>query len=311
MIRPDRIRAFFPLMAALGLLVVPGLLRAEDPTPDEIMKGVLSSFSLPLGDLLKKEYPEEWKNLFHGLSGNIAYNFPLDQEAPVDREGGETQGDAGRNQRATATFRYNPLSYWFFTVTFYEYVDDDLQAPWDPDFTYQFGYEDWRPWTLSLVYSNFGGNRLNPDREAGERFTRFEEGTIRAGMKWTLPQWMEALFIVHPEGGVRGSVNYLATPRYFDQDSGETRHWKHRLSLNVKYTIYKWLHFTWSAYWYPDRDQRQPWDPDFTYQFGFMNWRPGTLSLQYNNFAGNRLFGGDGGGSLLDGSLSASWSWAF
>jgi hypothetical protein len=164
---------------------------------------------------------------------------------------------------------------------------------------------------LSLVYSNFGGNRLNPDREAGERFTRFEEGTIRAGMKWTLPQWMEALFIVHPEGGVRGSVNYLATPRYFDQDSGETRHWKHRLSLNVKYTIYKWLHFTWSAYWYPDRDQRQPWDPDFTYQFGFMNWRPGTLSLQYNNFAGNRLFGGDGGGSLLDGSLSASWSWAF
>jgi hypothetical protein len=294
------------------LLLVPGPLRGEE-TADEIMKSVLGSFSLPLGDLLQKEHPEEWRNLFHGLSGNIAYNFPLRRRKPTDREGGDAGGDEGRNRRGAATFRYNPLSYWFLQTTFYLYANDDLKAPWDPDFSYVFGYDDWRPWTLSLVYSNYGGNRLDPDRSAGERYTRFEEGVIRAGLKFTLPRWMEEWFIVHPEGGVRGSANYLLTPRYFDAAAGETRKWKQRMSLNVKYTIYKWIHFTWALYWYPDRSQRQPWDPDFTYEFGLFDWRPGTLSLQYNNFSGNRLFGGsgDGGGSFLDGSVSASWSWAF
>ena len=181
MIRPERLAPFLGFLALISPIFWTGPAAAQEPSPDEIMKSVLSSFSLPLEDLLEKEYSKEWKNLFQGLSGNISYNFPLNQEPPADREGGDTQGDEGRNQRATATFRYNPLSYWFFNVTFHQYVAEDLQAPWDPDFTYQFGFMDWRPGTLSLQYNNFAGNRLFG---GGGGDGGFLDGNISASWSW-------------------------------------------------------------------------------------------------------------------------------
>lgn len=47
------------------LWVPPTLLAQEEETATAIMKGMMSSFSLPLRDLLKKEHPSErW---FHDL----------------------------------------------------------------------------------------------------------------------------------------------------------------------------------------------------------------------------------------------------
>lgn len=213
-----------------------------------------------------------------------------------------------------ASLRYNPLSYWYIESTFFKYCDKEYQAPWDPDFTYSFGYDDWHPYTLSLVYSNYGGNRLNPDKEKGEHFTRFEEGTFSLGWKYTLPRWIEELFIVHPSGGIRGSVNWNLTPRYPDE-SGSTEEWKQSFSLSMKYTIYEWWYFDVNVFWYPRSDQQQqPWDPDYTYGFGFFDWHPGSFSLQYNNYSGNRFSSGnraENTGKFRDGSVTASWSWVW
>ncbi|GBC60641.1 hypothetical protein DENIS_1598 [Desulfonema ishimotonii] len=300
-------RLALPVILILLLCLCPPV-SAE--TPEEIMKGVLSSFDLPLRDLIREEHPADWKDIFNGLSGNFGVSYPLDKEKPQTEDGAASQGSQkGRDVRLSASVRYNPITYWYFLTTFYKYPDDDFKASWDPDFTYSFGYDDWHPYTLSLVYSNYGGNRFNPDRDAGEKYTRFEEGTINLGFKFTVPRWVEEIFIVHPAGGIRGSLNYTLNPRYLDS-SGETEKWKQRLGLNLKYTIYKWIYLSTSFYYYPRSDQQQPWDPDYTYGFGFFDWHPGTLSVQLNNFSGNSA-GGNFFDNLRDASLSATWSWAW
>jgi len=243
---------------------------AEEVTFREIMRGAMNSFSLPLRDLLKKEYPSEWRNLFHGLRGNVAFNYPLREVPPEGGVGQESQGERGTNMTLTATFTYNPLSYWFFSVTLYKYLRPDYQAPWNPDFSYTFGYDDWHPFTFSLIYSNYGGNRFCPKR--GERTTAFEEGTISLGWKFVLPKKIERLFTVHETGGIGFSINYNYTPKYFDLATLSRKKGKHSVSLTIRYIIYKWWYATVTLFWYPDPRQQQPWDPDFTYGFGYFDW---------------------------------------
>jgi hypothetical protein len=63
--------------------------------------------------------------------------------------------------------------------------------------------------------------------------------------------------------------------------------------------------------YYPDKTQQQPWNPDYTYGFGFFDWHPGTISVQYNNYSGNRFKLSDraaGTGHFQNGSISVAWS---
>jgi len=279
---------------------------------EEIMKSVLSSFSLPLRDLLKKEYPSEWKNIFTGFSGNIGINIPLKHCKIQKTKGKGSQGERGTNTTLNASIKYNPISYWFLNVTFYKYLNKELQAPWNPDFSYTFGYDDWHPYTFSLIYSNYGGNRLKPDKNKGEAFTHFEEGTFSLGWKFVIPKYIEKLFIVHKTGGIGCSINYNLSPRYFDLATLENKTWKQSISFSIKYTIYKWWYINATFFYYPHPNQQQPWDPDFTYGFGYFDWHPGTISIQYNNYSGNRFpwkKHSPNTGRFKDGSISIFWSW--
>ena len=160
------------LIVAILVIFPPATPAAKNESSHEIMKGVLSSFSLPLGDLLKKEHPSEWKNLFEGFSGGFGFNCPLKENPPGDTPGSGPHGEPATNMTVTASIKYNPLSYWYVNTTFYKYLRSDYQASWDPDFSYGFGYDDWHPYTLSLTYANYGGNRLNPDKKKAKSLQR-------------------------------------------------------------------------------------------------------------------------------------------
>ena len=306
------------LIALLGCLASALQTNAETEEEtveeEEIMKGVLSSFSVPLRDLLKKEYPSEWKNLFHGFSGSFAFNYPLKEVPPRDVEGAGSQGDMRGNLTVTASLKYNPVSYWYINTTFYKYINKGYQASWDPDFSYTFGYDDWHPYTFSLIYANYGGIRLNPDKKKWETFTDFDEGTISLGWKFLIPSYIEDLFIVHHTGGIGCQVNYNLTPKYMDLASLQKKGWKQSLSLTIKYTIYKWWYANITFFYYPRPEQQQPWDPDYTYGFGYFDWHPGTITIQYNNYSGNRYPWRDKSpntGQFKDGAITISWSWAW
>lgn len=276
-------------------------------------EGVASSFSLPLRDLLKKRYDSEWLNLIDGFAGGFAIDMPLSPpiSSPVRYAAGTSAlrlGDA----RVSGTVRYTPLSYWSGTVTVNKYLSAGAQQPWSPDFTYVVGYDDWHPYTLSLVYANYGGNRFNPhERQDGVR-TEIEEGALTLGWKIAAPKALERAASLHRSGSIGLQVIYSATPRYTDAQGGKGR-WKQRAGLLAKYGVYGNWYLTGTAYAYADARKQQPWDPDFTYGFGYFDWHPGSFSLQYNNYAGNRFWWNKhrpGGARFREGTVTLSWSWA-
>ena len=171
------------------LLLAPAIAEQQLENQEIILKAMVSSFDLPLGDLSRKKYESELLNIFDGFSGNFSIDFPLTQSEKQRTSGVDRQGVRSKNNiTLQASIKYNPLSYWFINATFYYYLDSSLKASFNPDFSYSFGYDDWHPYTFSLVYSNYGGNRFNPNKRKNERFTTFEEGTISIGWKFLIPK---------------------------------------------------------------------------------------------------------------------------
>lgn len=247
------------------------------------------------------------------FSGVLAFDLPLNRDD--ETAGAGTQGDfVLRSPTISATINYRPAGALFARTTLYGYFDRSRQQPWNPDFTYAFGYEDWRPNTFSAVYENYNGNRFSPDEEKGERITRFEEGTIRASYRMNVPDWIERIFVVHPGDRMSATISALGVPRYTRADATERGRWKKALSLDVNTRPYRNFTVSTRFFYYPDRKQRQPWDPDFTYGFGWSDYRPGSFSVQYNNYSGNRYSAGERApntGRFSDGSLSILYNWAW
>lgn len=299
------------LLLAAALAAVATRARAEDGVGAQMLAGLRSSFAVPLHQLDHGPYQSEWANLFAGFSGNLAFDYPL--SSGDAQEGSGTQGSqslGGPNFQQTV--RYNPLGSWFGQITFYQYVHRSQQEEWNPDFSYAFGYDDWRPYTLSLVYSNYTGNRLDPS--PGQSVSNFDEGTISFGWKFRFPEPVTRLLLIDPDGVIDSGIYYVATPRYSQADTTARGSWKQALAFPIRFTVWRWLYANITFFTYPDPGQQQPWDPDFTYGFGYYDWHPWTFSVQYNNYSGNRYPGrapNPGNGGFDGGSFTLLWSWGF
>jgi poly(3-hydroxybutyrate) depolymerase len=281
----------------------------EESEWQKILKGIKSSFSFKS----TREKPQSgWDKLFDGFSGNFSFVFPIDKTETFNDKGSNSQGEPNNNIALNASIRYNPLSYWFAGATFFKYLSSDLQAPWHPDFTYSFGYDDWHPYTLSLVYSNYNGNRFNPNND--EMVTNFWEGSFALGWKFPPVKVIENLIKFHPTSGLGHKLSYNVVPVFYDNSTNAKKDWKQSISLYTKYTIYKSFYIDVNMFYYLNQSQQQPWDPDFNYTFGYFDWRAGTFSFRYNNYSGNRFFWrnrNDNTGRFSDGFFSIAWSWMY
>ncbi len=272
---------------------------------DDIWKGVSSSFSFPYEELGEKSFLER-------LSGNIGYHHPLNQTESSNIPTGSTQGPYNHNTTSTLSLKYSIVSSWFVSGTVYHYWDQDQKQPWNPDFTYVFGYSDWRPYTLSLVYSNYGGNRFNPDPD--QKHTEFRQGTWALGWKFPVTSPFLEWFTLTDDGTIGCQVDYNYTKEYFDLASISYKNHHQTVSLGCKYAIYGNWYVNGTAFYYFDDEQQQPWNPDYTYGFGYFDWRPGTITVQYNNYSGNRWpvsQRSPGTGRFKDGSITIAFSFTF
>jgi len=285
--RREKVVGFRPISCSipvfLSLCVLHTVQAQEKTLREEIVEGLKSSFSTPWHELLVKEHESEWRNLLDGFTVSTSLGYPLSRSPVRSGEGLDSQGSrAARNKTFNLGVSYNPLSYWFASINFTRYFDENLKAPWNPDFTYTFGYNDWHPWTLSLVYANYGGNRLNPDRSEGERHTHFDQGSWTLGWKTPPSESIQRLFRVHPESSLGCNAGLSFTPTFLDLASLSEKSWKKVVRFGCKYTIVGNWYINVTTAWYPDKSQKQPWDPDFTF----------TTRLK-------------------DGSVSLSWKWSF
>jgi hypothetical protein len=211
------------------------------------------------------------------------------------------------------TVRYSPSETWFARVTGYVYLKDDGKREWNPDFTYSVGYDDWRPGTFALTYDNYGGNRWNPTSGSDQRITRFDEGTVTASYKIPVPEALETLLEADGERHWSASIGAHVVPRYRQQDQEARGSWKRSLSFGVRSRFLRRLYVEGRAFVYPASSQQQPWDPDFTYGVGWFDWRPGTLSVQYGNYSGNRWWNRSkpGTGAARNGAITVFFTTAW
>ncbi|EIJ41458.1 hypothetical protein BegalDRAFT_0540 [Beggiatoa alba B18LD] len=288
----------------------------QTDSTDEIVNGLLSSFALPFDELLKAKHESEWVNLLDGFSGSIGLDIPLKKSKPAKHyvQGVASQGENNRYSVTMPVFiRYVPLSYWFINFNTLLYLDKNLQAPWNPDFTYSFGYDDWHPYTLSLTYENYGGNRFHPDRALGEEHTHYLEGTYRLGWKFPLAQVIAEPLLIETEKTVNCQLSFNLTPRYIEATEGKRLNHKKSVVLGCRYPIIQEWALNLNLFWYPEPEQQQPWDPDYTYSLTFPQKLLGDFTLQYSNYAGSRYPWREqqDAAGFEDGSFSLSWSLAW
>lgn len=291
------------------LLALPLAATAEDDW-DRFVDGLAGSFALPWEELTAPDPHTGESRLLRGITGSIGAAIPLRDRRPSG--GGPDRAVQSRSPTLQATLRVNPLASWFATATAYGYLDASRQADWDPDFSYAFGYDDPQPYTLSLFYSNYGGNRFRSSRSDAGRHTRFAEGTWTAGWKFPVPPPISEMVAVDPTQEIVCRVQGNLTPRYYDE--ARDRHLDGKLSAAVgcRYPIWGNIHLDWTAFWYPNRRQQQPWDPDYTYELGYFDQGSGGISVAYQNYSGNRFPWRSreaGTGGFLDGSVVIRFSW--
>jgi hypothetical protein len=265
---------------------------------------------LPQGPDGRKATPSDADADRLGLSLRLSVDLPLKSVSGLAGRG--VQGSPPSSPTAQAVLRWQPpgLQPWFAQIGFLRYLHGDRQQPWNPDFTYAFGYEDHRPGTFSATYSNYAGNRFEPDRARRESRFNFDRGQWSLGYKFLLPEALDSAFLLGDGDSALCGANLNFTPRYTTLAGGEAERGKESMSLGCRYTHPQgWFGFL-TAFAYPGSGEQQPWDPDFTYGFGMAGGALGPLTLQYSNYSGNRFPGrgrSPGQGSWRNGSVSLSW----
>jgi hypothetical protein len=240
------------------------------------------------------------------LSLQLTLDVPL-RHASAAESGPGVQGSTAASPTVQAQLRWLPVAGqpWFARLTFYRYLQADRQQPWHPDFSYAFGYDDGRPRSWSLFYANYTGTRFQPD--AGEHRFNFPEGQWTLAYRFALPAALEPALLVGDGDAAGCSANAHLTPR-FTRVEGDVGHHKKALSLGCRYTRPEGLFAEAALFAWPQHGQQQPWDPDFTYGFGYAR---GSVVVKYSNYSGNRFPGrarGPGEGTFRSGSISVSWS---
>jgi hypothetical protein len=286
--------------------------HAQAQPQDGMLSGLESSFALPLHDLLVKKHASEWRNLIDGFGGDVLAYFPFAAPESGRDASGHLRAVSLSDGYVAASVKYTPISHWFASIQVNKYLSKGAQQPWNPDFTYVVGYDDWHPYTLSLVYANYSGNRFSPRERLDGTRTDVQEGSVTLGWKLKVPKPIDEAMAVHSTGGTALQVHYSLTPDYTTA-SGTRGHSKQKLGATVKYSIYKWWYVQATPYYYLRVSSQQPWDPDYTWGFGYYDWHPGSFSIQYNTYAGNRFpwhHSRGPGAHVRDGAATISWSWS-
>jgi hypothetical protein len=278
----------------------------RDTSWNLVWANMRTSFSLPLEDIGKKP------GIF---VGSVNYWCPLRAIVPRTNTANpmnpSTQGLPPDNMLAFASVTYFPVGYWFVNFSYFQFINREKILPWHPDFTYSFGYNDWHDYTFSLIYGNFGGNRFSPNTTTGEQITRFDQGTWSLGFKFPAPKFLRDVAEFDQTSLLQQQLNLNVIPQYFSTQTDQFQQWQTFLSLQTRYNIISHFFGLLTVFYYPSAAQQQPWNPDFTYGFGYADWHSYTFSVQYNNYSGNRFpwnKAAENTGNFLDGIFSVSFN---
>jgi hypothetical protein len=240
------------------------------------------------------------------ISGNISYNT------------GRVQIDDGRTihqewRQAVGFFtRIRFLEEFSFNTTFYvDFNKRATMARWIPDYTYSIGRYNWRSRRVNFGYENYTNNRYSDNFRTFRN--KFLEGYYFLAYNY-FPVKLNKLVKIDSTTGIRltGFTRYSVTYRdEFEVTRGGLFSGKPQAGISCRYTIAMNIYVESALYFY-DNSKKQPWDPDFTYGFGYFDWRSFRVCVTYGNWAINRFPWNKkyyGRYSFLDGNFRVAFNW--
>jgi hypothetical protein len=260
---------------------------------------------------------KDFRDMFHvdryylgrnRFSGNFAYNW---QRVLVsDRPALNFQ-----NRSALSFyFRWRLYEEFYFNTNLFYDFNKKAAARWISDFNYSIGRYNWRPYKVNFGYENYQNNKYSDTPE--ELLQKMTEGYFFVSYGIGLPD--RFLYRIRLDS----TSNFRLTPflrygfRYRDELEQVKYEGKPCAGTSLRLTLFWNLYVEGAVYYYfDDVGYRQlPWDPDFSYGFGYFDWRAFRLSLTYGNWAVNRFPGKINyfpNYGFLDGNfrLIANWVW--
>lgn len=185
------------------------------------------------------------------------------------------------NISASVNARYSYQNF-FADLSIIKYA---YKQPWNSDFTYVFGYDDWHTNTFSFQYANYSNNRINPSQ--GERFTRFEQGSFSTSYKFLYPNFTSKS--IDDQNRVNGSIGLSVVPKYYNSIENKKKYLRYIVSIGASYQLIPRLNLGISLLHYVKKEPQASWEPDFTYTLSYsIPLNSGSITLSYQNYNGTR-----------------------
>lgn len=200
-------------------------------------------------------------------------------------------------------------------TTFFIDFNKRASARWTSDYSYTIGRYHWKPNKFNYGYENYLNNKYSDNLKTfGEKFL---EGYYFLSFQNALSDRVREAIKLDESTNMRFNYFVRYSIKYrdeFNKIHGGIANGKVVLGAAGRYTFYKNLYIEGGVYYYPEAGKRQPWDPDYSYGFGYFDWRSFRVSVTYGNWAINRWPGTktpykDYG--FLDGQFRviANWIW--
>jgi len=253
---------------------------------------------------------KDFRDVFHNdkfmlgdniLSGSISHNT-----GRVIIDDGISRGKEFRHQMGFFT-RLRVVEEFYINTTFYKEFNKSANLPWISDFTYTVGRYNWRPRTWSYGYENYEPNKYTDNiKTLGEKLLR---GSFFITYNYVPPRLRDIKFRRSKTDSTLITMDSLAIVKklsrlkisYFTKYALKWRDFKEVThggtfytgkpsgGISARYTIISNFYAEIGTNFYLIPSQKQPWDPDFTYGFGYFDYRAFRLSFTYGSYAVNRF----------------------
>lgn len=242
------------------------------------------------------------------FSGNFAYNW---QRVLVFDDG--LQQKYQNRSALSFFFRWRFYEEISFNTTLYYDFNKQAAARWISDFTYSIGRYAWRPNKLNFGYENYINNKYTDHYTVLAQ--KFTEGYYFLSYNLPFPGFLARAIRIDSTTSFRMSPLVRYAFRYRDEFENVRYEGKPTAGITARWTIAFNIYVEGGAYYYFTPTFRQlPWDPDYSYGFGYFDYRAFRISLTYGNWAVNRWPGKKKElphYGFLDGNfrIVANWLW--
>ena len=208
----------------------------------------------------------------------------------------------------------------YLSGTFFYYLNkNEFNVPWIADFYYSLKRFNWRPKTFSYGYENYTNNLYSDNLK--ELVKKASQGYFFVSYNHNAPKKLIDKISIRNSSNINLVYLVRYAPDFLDEygvkgvSEGGFFKGKFTLGMSLKYVIWNNFFVGAGVYQYVDPIRTMvPWDPDFTYEFGYYDWRPFRFSVTYGNWIANRFpwntkemtnYG------FLDGTLDVKFNYAW